>query len=127
MRTPQRGREIRPAPPLQDQSSFDAFRFRRTRMNAMHTSANTPAPSRIMVLLSEPVSGAAWISQRANMSMVRTFLQSSQQLQIPKRRNNARGQDHHKQSRQNEQHDREDHFHGRFIDGCFDLEAPFRP
>ncbi len=117
----------------------------------MHTSANTPAPSRIMVLLSEPVSGAAWISQRANMSMVRTFLtvaavidrryskalkgitgaierrQSSQQLQIPKRRNNARGQDHHKQSRQNEQHDREDHFHGRFIDGCFDLEAPFRP
>src|SRR5439155_16588967 len=49
-------------------------RFRRTRMNAMHTSANTPAPSRIMVLLSEPVSGAAWISQRANMSMVRTEL-----------------------------------------------------
>src|SRR5207302_9744736 len=53
--------------PVQDQSSFDAFRFRRTRMTATRTNAATPAMMRIIFVLSGAPSGAAWNSQRANV------------------------------------------------------------
>ena len=45
--------------PVQDQSSLDVFFFRRTRMTATIAKAAAPAITRIIVPLSDPVSGVS--------------------------------------------------------------------